>query len=290
MLPTPESRLVQLVDHDDARRHRVGDPQRLTRPLFRLANQRAHQGADVQQQCGPAGLVAKGFRTSGFPTTRRTQKQDPTSLDVGPPAGPKGTRAKRLEGLQPAQVGEGLAASMQREQATFLERLGLELPEHVGRDPVVPDQGQAQRILGLDPGQARRRIQHGRECIAVGQLAVVGGDAPGDPLELVAAGQVMLDHDELPLQFDGDIHHGRKDDHEGPPGLAGGDRRVEGLDDLDIVQEPVEVPQDEQRRALGIGHGPQRADGGQRIGGIDDAGGILGPTSHGEAAVDVPGG
>ena len=42
--------------------------------------------------------------------------------------------------------------------------------------------------------------------------------------------------------------------------------RVEGLDDLDVVQEPVEVPEHEQRRAVGGGQGPERPDRGQRVG------------------------
>ena len=117
-----------------------------------------------------------------------------------------------------------------------------------GRDPVVPDQREAERVLGLDAGQPGRRVEHGRQAVALGQLAGLGGDAAGDPLELVAAGQVVLDDDELPLQLDGDLHDGREDDDEGPAGLAGGDGRVEGLDDLDVVQELVEVAQDEDRR------------------------------------------
>ena len=154
----------------------------------------------------------------------------------------------------------------------------------------MPDQREAQRVLGLDPGQAGRRVEDGRQPFALGQLAGLGGDPAGDPLELVAAGQVVLDDHELPLQLDGDVHHGREDDDEGPPGLAGGDGRVEGLDDLDVVQEPVEVAQDEQRRAVGVGQRPERADGGQRVGGIDGTCRNPCPGRQRQAAVDVPGG
>ena len=120
-----------------------------------------------------------------------------------------------------------------------------------------------------------RRIEHGRQPVALGQLAGLGGDAAGDPLELVAAGQVVLDDDELPLQLDGDLHHGRQDDDEGPTGLAGGDRRVEGLDDLDVVQEPVEscaaraatVPS-------GLAIAPSERIAGQRVAGTDGRAGI----------------
>ena len=54
---------------------------------------------------------------------------------------------------------------------------------------------------------------------------------------------------------------GAEDDDEGPGRLAGGDGRVEGLDDLDVVQEPVEVAEHQDRRAVGGGHRPQRPDG-----------------------------
>ena len=188
--------LLQLVDQDHAGRHRVGDPQRLPRPLLRLADQRAHQRADVQEQRGPARLVAQGLRAGRLARARRPEQQHAAGPDVGPPPRPQGAGAERLEGLQPAQVGERLAAAVQGQQAALLQRLGLELPEDVRRDPVVPDQREAEGVLGLDAGQPGRRVEHGGQAVALGQLAGLGGDAAGDPLELVAAGQVVLDDDE----------------------------------------------------------------------------------------------
>jgi hypothetical protein len=101
----------------------------------------------------------------------------------------------------------------------------------------VPDQAEREGVLGLDAGQPGRRVEHGGQAVPLGQLAGLGGDAAGDPLELLAAGQVVLDHDEGPLQLDGDLHDGREDDDEGSGRLAGGDGRVEGLDDLDVRQD-----------------------------------------------------
>jgi hypothetical protein len=83
----------------------------------------------------------------------------------------------------------------------------------------VPDQAEREGVLGLDAGQPGRRVEHGGQAVPLGQLARFGGDAAGDPLELVAAGQVVLDDDE------------------GAGRLAGGDGRVEGLDDLDVRQD-----------------------------------------------------
>ena len=50
----------------------------------------------------------------------RPEQEHATSLDVGPPARPQGAGAERLEGLQPAQVGERLAAPVQGQQAALL--------------------------------------------------------------------------------------------------------------------------------------------------------------------------
>ena len=64
----------------------------------------------------------------------------------------------------------------------------------------MPDQRQAEGVLGLHPGQARRRIEDHAQVVALGQVAGLGGDAAGDLLDLVTTGQVVLDDDELALQ------------------------------------------------------------------------------------------
>ena len=197
---------------------------------------------------------------------------------------------KDLRASRPPEVGEGLAAPVQRQQATLLQRLGLELPEHVRGDAIVPDQTEREGVLGLHSSQPGRRVEHGGQAVALGQLAGLGGHAAGDPLELVAAGQVVLDDDEGPLQLDRDLHDGRQDDDEGPGRLAGRDGRVQGLDDLDVVQELVEVAEHEDRRAVGIRHGPQRPDGRQRVAGADGGARVGAPAVQVQAAVDVPGG
>ena len=154
----------------------------------------------------------------------------------------------------------------------------------------MPRQRQRERALGLVPGQPRRRVEHGAEPVAVGQLAGLGRQRAGDGLELVAARQVVVDQDEQLLQLDGDRHDRREDDDERPVLLAGVDPGVEGLDDLGGVQEPVEVPEHEDGRAVGRGQGAQREDRGQGVGRLKGRGGLGGLAGQGEAAVDVPGG
>ena len=119
-----------------------------------------------------------------------------------------------------------------------------------------------------------------------GSVATPAGDRP----ELVAAGQVVLDDDEVLLQLDGDLDHRGQDDDEGAGLLAGGEPGVEGLDDLGGAEEAVEVAEHQDGGAVGRGQGGQRADRGQRVGGAGDGAGPVGLAGDGQAAVDVPGG
>ena len=81
-------------------------------------------------------------------------------------------------------------------------------------------------------------IEHGTETFLVGQLTGLGGDRAGDLLDLLSRRQIVLDDDELAFQFARDLEDGREDHDDRPVLLAGGDRRVECLDDLDAAQEP----------------------------------------------------
>ena len=154
----------------------------------------------------------------------------------------------------------------------------------------MADQREAEGILGLHPGEPGRGVEDGGQAVAHGQLAGLGRHAPGDRLELIAAGQVVLDDHEELLELDGNLDHRRQDDDEGPVLLARGDPRVQGLDDLGRSQEPVEVAEHQDRGALGRGHRPQRSDRRQRVGGAGDDASGFGPAGEGQAAVDVPGG
>ena len=117
----------------------------------------------------------------------------------------------------------------------------------------MPHQGQREGPLGLEPGQTGGRLQHGLQGLLGGQLTRLGGDRAGDLGQLVGSRQLMLQHDELPLQLHRDLDHGGQDDDEGPVLLAGRQGRVQRLDDLDRAQEPVEVAQHQKRRAVGAG-------------------------------------
>ena len=122
----------------------------------------------------------------------------------GPPAG-SAQRPPRepLEGLQPAQVGERLPAPVQGQQPRLLDRLGLQLPQGFGDDLAVPDDRQAEGIFRLVPGQPRGGIEDPPQGLAVRQVPVPGGDAPGDLFQLVPPGEVVFDDDEVVFQFDG---------------------------------------------------------------------------------------
>ena len=90
---------------------------------LRLSDQRAHERADVQEQRGPAGLVAQGLGAGRLARARRPEQEDAAGPDIGPPHRPQGAGAERLEGLQAAQVGERLAAPVQGQQAALLYTL-----------------------------------------------------------------------------------------------------------------------------------------------------------------------
>ena len=209
------------------------------------------------------------------------------------PAGRPGRRAREQNAFRASSPPRSANVSPPRCSASrpgLLQGLALQLPEDLGGEPAVAHQRQAEGVLGLDPGQAGRRVEHGGQAVALGQLARLGGDAAGDRLELVAAGQVVLDDDELLLQLDGDLHDRGQDDDEGPVLLAGGDPGVEGLDDLGRAEEPVEVAEHQDGGAVGRGQGGQAS--GSRPAGRRRRRRrrSVGSAGEGQAAVDVPGG
>ena len=74
---------------------------------------------------------------------------------------------------------------------------------------------------------------HGAETLFVGELTGLGGDGAGNLLDLFSRRQIVLDDDELAFQLARDLEDGRQDHEDRPVLLAGGDRRVECLNDLD---------------------------------------------------------
>src|SRR5262249_29301630 len=70
----------------------------------------------------------------------------------------QGALAERFEPIKTAQVGECLAATVDRHQAALLECLGLQLPHYAWCNPAMANQRERERVLGLDTGQAHRGI------------------------------------------------------------------------------------------------------------------------------------
>ena len=100
----------------------------------------------------------------------------------------------------------------------------------------------------------------------------------------------MLDDDELAFQFARYLDDGRQDHDDRPVLLAGGDRRVECLNDLDTAQEPVKVAQDEERGAFLRGQRADRLDCSQRVRRGNRRARALVSAGNRQSAVNVPGG
>ena len=114
---------------------------------------------DVQDQRRPARLVAQRLGQRALARAGRAEQEDALGADVATAAGPQGAGAERLEGLQAAQVGERLAAPVQRQQARLLQHAGLQLPERLGGDAAVAHEREAVGALGLEPRQSGGRVQ-----------------------------------------------------------------------------------------------------------------------------------
>jgi len=234
--------------------------------------------------------VAQRLGELRLPGAGDAQQEDAARPGQRAAAPPQDAGAELLQRPQAAQVGERLAAPVQAEQARLLQRVGLEVPEDARLQPPVADQGEAQGVLGLHAGHPPRRVEDGLQAVPLGQLARLGRQRAGDGLDLVAAGQVVVDQDELLFQLDGDLYQRRQDDDDGSGGLPGVDLGVEGLDDLHGVQESVEVLEHEEGGALGGGQGAERADRGQRVGRLHGRGRVGRRPGQGQSPVDVPGG
>ena len=132
------------------------------------------------------------------------------------------------------------------------------------------DQAEGEGVLGLGPGHARRRVEDGL------QRRGSSGRSPGSVATPRAirsnwsrSGRSWSTTTNCFSSSIGDLDDRREDHDEGAVLLARDELGVEGLDDLGTVQEPVEVAQDQERRAVGRGQGGERPDRGERIGGAD---------------------
>ena len=105
-----------------------------------------------------------------------------------------------------------------------------------------------------------RSSPSGRSPGSVAMLRAIG-------FQLITTGEVVLHDDELPFKLDRDLDDRRQDHDEGAVLLAPADRRVEGLDDLGRAEEPVEVPEHQDRRPVGRGQGVQGLDRREWVGG-----------------------
>ena len=114
-------------------------------------------------------------------------------------------------------------------------------------------------------GSGRRRRPARVQLGALRQFTVFGGDAAGDLVELLAAGQFVLDHDEQLLQFDRDRHDRRQDDDERAVLLAVAICGARAWTISADCRKRWKLTQDQQRRAVGRGQRIERTDGGQGI-------------------------
>ena len=86
-----------------------------------VSQPRALQNALLPEPGGPSNSTPLARTPSGRPGRRAREQND-------------------LRAVQPAQVGEGLAAPVQGQQARLLEHARLDLPKHIGGEPAVADQ------------------------------------------------------------------------------------------------------------------------------------------------------
>ena len=162
-----------------------------------------------EQEHAPGADAGRGGRAAG--ARRRTPSsasRPPRSANVSPPR----CRRQQARLLEHARSSAPRAASAASRPWRTSERLKAPSASNRVRPAAASSTAARPSPSGSSPGS-----------VAI---------AAGDRLELVAAGQVVLDDDELLLQLDGDLDDRRQDDDEGAGLLAGGDLGVEGLDDL----------------------------------------------------------
>jgi len=256
--------------------------------LLCLADQAAHQSTDVESDCRSAHFVPERLTELALAAARWRQEQDApwTGQRAAIAVWPERPKAKRLERIQPTQIGKSLASPVELQQAAFLERLGLELPDRLRRQTAVPNDRQAEGAFGFIAGQARGRIKQRLQTGSFRQFAGILGDPDRDLIELRPVGEFVLQTNEEFLELDGDLHDRGQNNNECPVLLASRDLPGQRLHNLRRVEKAVKIDEDQKGGPLRLAESTQRVDGRQRV-----LTGLLGLLSADrESPVDVPGG
>ena len=178
----PGQRLLDLVDEEDRRGHRISDPERLAdvrspsgrrgEPI-RAPTSMTRVGRPVSL---PSALAKADFPVPGTPRSRTPRGRTP--VPRRPPA-----RAFLVNALRASRPPRSAKVSPPRcrvSRPDFLSMPVLSSQRVSGTTLPVAYQGQAEGVLGLDPGQARRRIEDHAQVVALRQFPGLGGDPPGD--------------------------------------------------------------------------------------------------------------
>jgi hypothetical protein len=72
----------------------------------------------------------------------------------------------------------------------------------------MPDEGQAEGVLGLAGGEPGGGFDHAGQLVAAGKLAVLGGHSASDLIELGTPGQIVIDDGEELVQLRRDLNTG----------------------------------------------------------------------------------
>ncbi len=103
------------------------------------------------------------------------------------------------------------------------------------------------------------------QLVALGQFPLFGGDALGNLEQLVTVRQFVFDTHKQLFEFGRQVDDRRQNHHKSAVLLAGQDLPGQSLDNFGRLQEPMEVLQHQDGRAIGRGRIGQHADRRQRI-------------------------
>ena len=110
-----------------------------------------------------------------------------------------------------------------------------------------------------------------------------------DRRELITVGPAVLDDGQPQLELDGNLADRRQNHDRGSVSSRGGDGQFQGLNDLRAVEEPMEVPQNQQQRTPLGREAAECADHSEGIAFSDPRMGIQRFTDDLQTGVDVPG-
>ena len=170
-----------------------------------------------------------------------------------------------LTAESPPRLSKPFFTAVELQQTALLEHARLQFPHGRRCESAFANQRKAERPFGFVSCQSDGRVEDHLQVAAFRHLAILGGDASGDLLDLAACRQVVFEHHEVFLEFHRDVDDRGEDDDERPILFAGHNLPGQRLDDLGGLHEAMEVFQDEQGRRVLAGQGIDRTDGGQRI-------------------------